>query len=418
MLELNNDFNLVIERIEKEKVNFFITGRAGTGKSTLLQLVRDTSKKNIVVLAPTGVSALNVKGQTIHSFFGFPPRMLSINEIKKRKARGLYKKMELMIIDEISMVRSDLLDHIDYFLRLNRENDLPFGGVQVVVFGDLFQLPPVVSTEFEINYFKEFYSSSYFFSAKVFERGFKLEMFELTKIYRQENKNFIKLLEAIRLNRIEFEDLEILNQRFIEDFIPKDDSYITLTSTNQKADSINQKALEELPGIEKKYFAKSTGEISAGIFPTEESLCLKVGAQVMFLKNDAGKKYVNGSIGRITDLEEDKVWVDLDGSIIEVGPAVWEIIRYEEGEKIESKVIGTFKQIPLKLAWAVTIHKAQGKTFDKIVIDLGKGAFENGQTYVALSRCRTLEGIILKRPIHFKDIMTNEKVVDFYLLNS
>ena len=418
MLELNSDFNLLIERIEKEKVNLFITGRAGTGKSTLLQLVKDTSSKNIVVLAPTGVSALNVKGQTIHSFFGFPPRMIGLNEIRKRKSRGIYKKLELLIIDEISMVRADLLDQIDYFLRINRENDLPFGGVQLVVFGDLFQLPPVVSSSFEMNFFRETYSTPYFFAAHVFKAGFKLEMFELTKIYRQENKHFIKLLEAIRLNRMDFEDLEILNQRYIKDFQGYNESYITLTSTNQKADEINQKALSELMGIEKKYIAHTKGEVNSGVFPTEESLSLKEGAQVMFLKNDSGKKYVNGSIGIITELGEDKVWVNLNNDIIEVGYAVWEIIRYEEGEKIEAKVIGTIKQIPLKLAWAVTIHKAQGKTFDRIVIDLGRGAFENGQTYVALSRCKTLEGIVLKKPIQLKDIKTDEKVVDYYLLNS
>jgi ATP-dependent DNA helicase PIF1 len=418
LFELNDDFNQVIERIESEKVNLFVTGRAGTGKSTLLQLVKDTSKKNLVVLAPTGVSALNVKGQTLHSFFGFPPRMLGMNEIKKRKNRSIYKKLQLMIIDEISMVRSDLLDNIDYFLRINREIDQPFGGVQCVFFGDLFQLPPVVSSDFEVQHFRDYYRSPYFFSAKIFERGFKLELFELTKIYRQENKHFIKLLESIRLNRIEYEDLETLNQRYIADFNGMDDSFITLTSTNQKAETINQKALDELPGIERKYLAVASGEIASGIFPIDECLSLKIGAQVMFLKNDPGKKYVNGSIGFVVDLNDDKVWVNLDETVIEVTPAIWEIIRYEDGEKIEPKTIGTFKQIPLKLAWAVTIHKAQGKTFDKVVIDLGKGAFENGQTYVALSRCKTLEGIVLKRPIQLRDIMTNEKVVDYYLQNS
>ena len=422
-LELNSDFQYVLDQLEKEGRSMFITGRAGTGKSTLLQLFRATTRKKTVVVAPTGIAALNVRGQTIHSFFGFPPRPLARHEIKKRRNRRLYSNLEVLVIDEISMVRADLLDNIDYFLRLNRDNRLPFGGVQVVFFGDLFQLPPVVASDAEAMIFKLQYDSPYFFSAQVFEQQFEIDMVELQKVYRQDNRHFLRLLDAVRLNQIDYDDLTDFNERYIPDFEPEESSYITLSARNARVDSINSRKLRDIPLIERVYLAVITGHFNPKLFPTEAALQLKISAQVMFIKNDPDRRFVNGTLGRVVKMTDHAVTVAIEqenGSFteVEVDPVEWEILKYKPSDKdptqIDAEPVGTFKQFPLKLAWAVTIHKAQGKTFDKVIIDLGRGAFEHGQTYVALSRCRTLEGIVLKQPLHPRDVMTDERVVDFY----
>lgn len=421
VLELSDDFKYVLDCLEKQSTNLFITGRAGTGKSTLLQLFRNTTHKKTVVLAPTGIAALNVKGQTIHSFFGFPPKPLAREEIRRRRDRRLYKKMEVLIIDEISMVRADLLDNIDYFLRVNRENPYPFGGVQVVFFGDLFQLPPIVSSIAEKQLFEDYYDSPYFFSAKVFEEDFDLDKIELRKVYRQENRYFLRLLDSIRLNQMDYDDLEDLNQRYLPAF-EAEDFYITLSARNAKVDSINRKEIDKIAYPAFLYQASITGAFPPNLFPTEAGLQLKLHSQVMFIKNDPQKKFVNGTIGKVIKLENDKVTVLVEEfgqkREVEVEPMDWEIQKYklnpDDPSKIETEVIGTFKQIPLKLAWAITIHKSQGKTFDKVIIDMGKGAFEFGQTYVALSRCRTLEGIVLKQAIRPRDIMTDERIIEWY----
>lgn len=425
-LELNADFKYALDQLEKKHSNLFITGRAGTGKSTLLQLFRNTTKKKAVVVAPTGIAALNVKGQTIHSFFGFPPRPISKRDIKRRRNRRLYKNMDVLIIDEISMVRADVLDNIDYFLRVNREANVPFGGVQVVFFGDLFQLPPVVASDVEQMMFQMHYDSPYFFSAEVFDDRFEIEMLELNKVYRQDNKHFLRLLEAIRMNEIDYDILEEINRRVVPKFDPPA-FYITLTATNATANRINQQKLAQLDFPERKYQAKITGSFNANIYPTEAVLRLKIGAQVMFIKNDPEKRFVNGTIGKVTDLKQEKVIIETEGErgqskTIELETMDWEILRYKSDltnpNKIQTETIGTFTQFPLKLAWAITIHKSQGKTFDKIAVDLGRGAFEHGQTYVALSRCRTLEGIILKQPLRFNDVKTDERIIDYYRLFS
>lgn len=420
--QLSRDFEYALDQMEKGHKNLFITGRAGTGKSTLLQLFRRTTRKKMVVLAPTGIAALNVGGQTIHSFFGFPPRPLSRADIKKRRNRKLYQNMEILVIDEISMVRADMIDNIDYFLRLNRENPLPFGGVQVLFFGDLFQLPPVVASEAEVMLIQSQYDSPYFFSAQVFQEEFSMEMVELQQVYRQESRLFLRLLEAVRLNRMDFDDLEELNQRHMSDFEPED-FYITLTARNATADSINQRELQRLPYVEETYLAKVTGNFKPSLFPTESALKLKEDAQVMFIKNDPDKRFVNGTIGKVSELSPDGIKVTIlnrEGQVevIDLAPMDWEILKYkpsnEDPNKIDTETVGTFTQYPLKLAWAVTIHKAQGKTFDKVIIDMGRGAFEHGQTYVALSRCRTLEGIVLKKPLQPRDVMTDPRIVEFY----
>lgn len=419
LLELSGDFKYVLDLLEKTMTNAFITGKAGTGKSTLLQLFKNTTRKKLVVLAPTGIAALNVGGQTIHSFFRFPAKFLTRKDLTKRRNRKLYQRMEILIIDEISMVRADLLDHIDYFLQLNRENSAPFGGVQVIFFGDVFQLPPVIANPVERHYLATHYDSPYFFSAKVMER-LELETIELSKVYRQEARYFIRLLDAVRKQQVDRDDLQDLNERHIPNFKPEE-AYITLSARNANVDRINQRELEQIPMPIHAYYGKVNGDFNARLFPTDLVLKLKLNTQVMFVRNDAERKFANGTIGKVVKLEPEKITVMVEEKgkreYIDVEQVDWEIIKYELEEvsqKIVSKVVGTFTQYPLKLAWAITIHKSQGKTFDRVIINMGKGAFEYGQTYVALSRCRTLEGIVLANPLKFSDIKTDERVIEFY----
>jgi ATP-dependent DNA helicase PIF1 len=419
-LELNDGFRYALDVLEKTSQSLFLTGKAGTGKSTLLQLFRSTTRKKMVVLAPTGIAALNVQGQTIHSFFGFPPRLIQAKDISKNFTKKWFNRIEVLVIDEISMVRADLLDAIDRSLRLNRDSPLPFGGVQMVFIGDLFQLPPVVANEDERHLLEMTYDNPYFFSAKAL-RDFEYEKMELRKVYRQEERHFLRLLEAVRHNSVDWEDLEDLNQRHLPNF-EAERSFITLATRNAKVDRINLRELMNLDGMEYSFTAKVKGEFDPKQYPTDMELRLKEGAQVMFIKNDLDGNYVNGTIGKVTAFDQEgiKVFTDEQGSpkVINVVPTSWEIIRYRPGKEnpneVEAEVIGTFEQYPLRLAWAVTIHKSQGKTFDKVIIDMDTGAFEFGQTYVALSRCRTLEGIVLRQQLKPSDILTDERVVDYY----
>ncbi len=374
----------------------------------------------MVVLAPTGVAALNVGGQTIHSFFGFAPRLLSAGDIKKRKNRKLFKSVEVVVIDEISMVRADLLDNIDYALRLNRDSNQLFGGVQMVFIGDLFQLPPVVATPYERQYFQTVYESPFFFSAKVFEQGFNIETIELRKVYRQAERRFIQLLEAIRAGDVDEDVLEELNQQVIPTADTRD-HYISLCARNQMANIINNRELNKLNSRKYIYQAKITGQFNARLYPTEAHLILREGAQVMFVKNDPLKRFVNGTIGKVIKLDTEKIVVQTTKEdkqkTVEVDLQEWEILRYSSTNKkgeIQTETVGSFQQYPLKLAWAITIHKSQGKTFDHVIINMGGGAFEHGQTYVALSRCRTLDGIILRQPIQYRDVMIDDRIIDFY----
>jgi ATP-dependent DNA helicase PIF1 len=422
-LQLNDDFKFALDTLEKSQRSLFITGRAGTGKSTLLQLFRSTTKKKIIVLAPTGVSALNVQGQTIHSFFGFPPRIITAQESGRKTTMKhlirLYKMMEVLVIDEISMVRADMLDGIDLFLRVNRENNQPFGGVQLIAIGDLFQLPPIVNRDpVEQDFFQNYYETPYFFSAKVFkEATFDMEMLELRKVYRQESRHFLRLLEAVRINELDQDDLEDLNERYL----PLESGYITLCARNATADRINRTELDKLLDREYTFEAEVKGIFDPALYPTEAELRLRIGAQVMFVRNDPDKAFVNGTIGKIIKMAENSIKIEVRGNDsntkdIEVPKIEWEIKKYKisiTGE-IEMETIGSFRQYPLKLAWAITIHKSQGKTFDRLILDLGAGAFEHGQLYVALSRCRTLEGIVLKNKIKPSDVITDERVVDFH----
>lgn len=427
-LQLNDDFKFALDTLEKTTRSMFITGRAGTGKSTLLRLFQQTTKKKIVVLAPTGVAALNVQGQTIHSFFGFPHRIVTPKEAGRKTSQKhlqrLYRNIETLVVDEISMVRADVLDGMDKFLRVNRENFQPFGGVQVVFFGDLFQLPPVVTKDpIERSYFDEYYDSPYFFSGKIMgDPDFEMEMLELRKVYRQESRMFLRLLEAVRSNALDRDDLDDLNERYVPHFQPDASSgYITLCARNHTADRINRTELDKLTAREHVFLAEVKGAFDPSLYPTDPELRLRKGAQVMFLKNDPDREFVNGTIGTITQLDADNLTVQVEEfggkkRSIDVQKMDWEIKRYTGGmaEDITTETLGSFRQYPLKLAWAITIHKSQGKTFDKVVIDLGTGAFEHGQLYVALSRCRTMEGIVLRQRIRPQDVITDEKVVDFY----
>jgi ATP-dependent exoDNAse (exonuclease V) alpha subunit len=420
-ISLSQEFSGVLDQLEYSKDHLFITGRAGTGKSTLLQVFRNTTKKRVVVLAPTGIAALNVRGQTIHSFFGFPPRLLNKSEIEKRKNFRIYVNIDMIIIDEISMVRADIIDNIDYFLRINRNVNAPFGGLQMIFFGDLFQLPPVVSTPFEKEYFRTTYPTPYFFSAVVIHH-IELKMVELLHVYRQEERNFINLLDNIRLNSLDYDDFMYLNERHLP-APEEDDFFITLCSRNDIANRINENELKSIQLPEVAYQATVAGEFNPQLYPTDFNLILKEGAQVMFVKNDLQKQFVNGTIGIVTEANYDRIIVripDENGpdKTIEVDRQEWEILKYENDpekpQQITTKVVGTFKQYPLKLAWAITIHKSQGKTFDRVIIDMGGGAFESGQTYVALSRCRTLEGVILKQPLRNRDIIVDERITEYY----
>ncbi|MDD5194289.1 MAG: AAA family ATPase [Candidatus Omnitrophica bacterium] len=414
-LELNVEFLGAFDLLENTRDPIFVSGKAGTGKSTLLKYFRKNTSKNVVVLAPTGVAAINVSGQTIHSFFRFAPRLIQKDTIHRRRNNKIIKKLDMVIIDEVSMVRADLMDGIDYALRINRdEMNKPFGGAQVVFFGDLFQLPPVLEKEAQ-EILSQSYESPYFFNAKVFEQ-IKLRYIELTKIYRQSDAKFINILNQIRCKEHTEEELALLNER-VRKKIPQNLAHcVILTTTNHRANVINEERLKGLSTQAHNYEAVITGVFDVSAYPTESCLKLKVGAQVILIKNDPDKRWVNGTIAEISAVLPEHIEVLIGENTYEVPRVTWEKIQYEyndEQGKIEEQVIGTFEQYPLKLAWAITIHKSQGQTFDNVVIDLGYGAFTHGQVYVALSRCRALEGIILKRQVYESDIIFDERIYQF-----
>ncbi len=422
-IEINDQFKKTLNLLENTQKNILITGRAGTGKSTLLDYFVNNTKKDVVVLAPTGVAAVNVKGQTIHSFFGFKPG-ITIDKVKKIYGINseLYKVIDAIIIDEISMVRADLLDCVDKFLRLNGKNkNKSFGGIQMVFIGDLYQLPPVVKGK-EREVFETHYKSPYFFDANAF-KNFDVEFVELEKIYRQTDENFINLLNAIRNKSVTADDLNKINKRLDINFEPNsDDFYINLTTTNKLSDEINSKELGKLNSKLFTFNGKIKGDFDRSYLPTDEILNVKVDSQVMLLNNDQAHRWVNGTVGKITAINEDdnkkaviKVRLE-DGKVEDVKRHKWDLSRVvynRETKKLESEVIGSFIQYPLRLAWAVTIHKGQGKTFDKIIVDIGTGTFTHGQVYVALSRCTSLQGIVLKKPIEKRHIWMDWKVVRF-----
>jgi len=413
--EFSDEFREAFELLENSREHIFVTGKAGTGKSTLLEYFRLNSRKNIIVLAPTGVAAIKVHGQTIHSFFAFPPRFLLKDHIKRLNKGDLMRRIDAVVIDEASMVRADLLDGIDSSLRLNRdESNVSFGGARIILFGDLFQLPPVVNKEFK-DILKQRYASPYFFSANVFKE-IKLRTINLSKIYRQKDEKFISLLNKVREKTCSEDDFFSLNKRVNDDAIKANEGVVTLTATNSVSERINKKRLAQIQREEVTYSASIEGEFKEKDYPVEEVITLKTGAQVIMVKNDPKKQWVNGTICEVVELSDSLIRVNIDHKVCDVPKMTWEKIRYSHNKKtdnIEEKVVGCFKQYPIKLAWAITIHKSQGQTFDKVIIDIGRGAFTHGQTYVALSRCRDLEGIRLKRPIAESDIIFDNKIYDF-----
>ena len=421
----DEQFSAAYDLLENNPSPVFVTGKAGTGKSTLLQYFREHTSKNIVVLAPTGVAAVNVRGQTIHSFFRFRPDITpeGVRSIRLRKAqKAMYKKLDAVVIDEISMVRSDLFDCVDAFLRLHGPDEAaPFGGVQMILFGDLYQLPPVM-TRMDRGIFKDLYASPYFFDAAAFKQ-LDFKIVELHKIYRQKDEAFIRLLNNVRDRSVSATDLDVLNRRLNPRFNPGDkDFYVYLTTTNALADQVNQDRLKELPGESLRLEGKISDGFDVRSLPTHQQLELKTGAQVMLLNNDPGGKWVNGTIGKVFSTAKDHettgtVRVALaSGFVVDVPQFTWEVFRFfynKDTEQIDAESAGSFCQYPLKLAWAITIHKSQGKTFSKVVLDIGGGTFAPGQMYVALSRCTDLEGLVLKKPIFKRHILLDDKVVRF-----
>ncbi len=450
----NPDGVEALRLMDETRHNIFLTGEAGTGKSTLLQYFRATTQKNVVVLAPTGVAAVNVGGQTVHSFCGFGPD-ITIQKVKKLKPGSskheLLQKLNTIIIDEISMVRADLLDCADKFLRINGPaQDMPFGGFQMVFIGDLYQLPPVEKDFIDGGGLIKKYYSPYFFDALSFKQA-RFIFHQLKKVYRQKDRVFLEILNAIRNNAASTEHLTILNQRSqttgakfsFEKFA------VYLATTNAKAKQVNDFFLNRLKPEEKVFEGRTEGKFEGKTLPNDLLLRLKVGAQIMMLNNDYRKHWVNGTMGKVVGLENSPVIpeaesaseiypgssgfddFDNDGETTEspaviveletgeteyVYPHTWEMFKFiidSATQKVDSKTVGTFTQYPLKLAWALTVHKAQGKTFDKVCVDLASGTFAHGQLYVALSRCRTLEGLVLRRPVVPADIILDKRVVEF-----
>lgn len=419
-IHVSDEYKKIRELLEVGCQVVFVTGNAGTGKSTLIHYLRTVLKKKLVVVAPTGVAALNIRGVTIHSFFKLPWKIHNDEDIKFVYDRKLYQKLELLIIDEVSMVRCDLMDSIDKFLRKNRSSSLPFGGVQLLLIGDLFQLPPVVPREERILLEKKGYSSSYFFSSFSMEKS-SLVPVELRSIYRQEDSFFVSLLNSLRIGANTDSVIAEFNSRcFRQRDVPAD---ITLTCTTNQADQINMKELQRITEREHVFMGEIKGRFSLeeDKLPSPINLSLKVGARVMFTKNDDHRRWVNGTLGMVQHIYQDSIFIELvgdrPGSTFEVQRVTWGTYKYAydaEQDQIVAQKIGGYSQFPLMLAWAVTIHKSQGKTLNNVLVDFGSGAFASGQAYVALSRCRSIEGVHLARPIRKTDIKCDPVISRFY----
>jgi ATP-dependent exoDNAse (exonuclease V) alpha subunit len=427
----------LFDYIEQSENNIFVTGRAGTGKSTLLSFLVENTQKNVAVCAPTGVAALNVGGVTIHSLFGFPFGILGEQDIARhlnRRTREVLAALDVLVIDEVSMVNADLMDAISKSMGIARgRRKVPFGGAQIVMFGDPYQLSPVPGNNEERAYMAENYQSPWFFDAHVWRED-SLERFELGEIFRQSDEEFKQILNAIRVGEVKQEMLDRLNQagnRF-----PPHDDVIRLATINASVDANNRDRMSRLTTKPKTFEAVFTASDESAFgktLPADPRLELKVGAQVMFIKNDDGKRtgegtlkrWVNGTIGHVVDMPSSGgVVVEVDGERLDVGRSTWEKVRYEIEEEFDEETgkvkevlvtipLAEYQQIPLRPAWSVTIHKSQGQTYDEVVIDLGRGAFSPGQTYVALSRVRSLEGLYLTRAIKQSDVMVDKDVVRF-----
>lgn len=427
---INEDFKLALEYVENTGMSVFLTGKAGTGKTTFLKYVTERTAKRFVILAPTGVAAINAGGVTIHSFFQLPlcPYLPDVKELvteyqmpsqyrTMRKERlKLIRSLDLLVIDEISMVRADLLDAVDMSLRNIRRNNRPFGGVQLLMVGDAQQLSPVVKDS-EREYLERVYPSPFFFDSKAL-RSYEYVTIQLTQVFRQQDVRFLEILNAIRDNRAGEDVFAALNSRFKMDFDPDEDGWIRLTTHNRQADEVNKRKLDALPGESRTFSAQIDGIFPENNSPAEQELCLKEGAQVMFVRNDSSglSDYYNGKIAKVLEIsaEDEVTVVDEEGNSFAVENVTWTNYSYSVGSSgdITQNVDGTFTQLPLRLAWAVTIHKSQGLTFDKVIIDASR-AFAFGQVYVALSRCRSLEGIVLSSKLSYSCIFQNNNVRAF-----
>jgi predicted transcriptional regulator len=426
-MQTNSELELALNFIEKTDRNLFITGKAGTGKTTFLHQIKKESLKRMVIVAPTGVAAINAKGVTIHSFFQMPfgpilPNQIANTSNAQRKFSktkiDIIKSLDLIIIDEISMVRADLLDGIDQVMRRYKNRNKVFGGAQILMIGDLQQLAPVVKPN-EWSLLQQHYQTVYFFSSKAYQEA-NVVSIELKHIYRQKNEDFIKILNEIRTNTLSEESAKILNKNYNPTFSPtKEDGFITLTTHNNRANLINSSELNKLKTKSRFFEAEVSGKFSENSYPNDEKLELKIGAQVLFIKNDSSqeKRYFNGKIGIVTDISKDAVTVKCPNDTDEIVTEreTWSNINYsinDETKAIKEELIGAFTQIPLRLAWAITIHKSQGLTFEKAIID-AEASFAHGQTYVALSRCTSLEGLVLKTPITSNAII-NDRTVSIF----
>lgn len=425
------EFQNALTLISYTQQSVFLTGKAGTGKSTFLKYLTATTKKKFVVLAPTGIAAVNAGGQTLHSFFKLPfkpilpddPDFSSVRRIKSRMKYNkqmvkLLRNLDLIIIDEVSMVRADTIDFIDKLLRTYCGNmRQPFAGKQLLLVGDVFQLEPVITGDTRDVLSNYYTQGMFFFNAFAFS-DLSIVPIELTKVFRQTDDTFISLLDRIRVAQPLPNDIALLNTKVnpLESALEKDFT-MTIATRRDIVDRINETRLAMIKRPERRYMGEITGDFPDNSLPTDKELVVKEGAQVVFVKNDMDRRWVNGTIGRIVEASDENIIVETeDGKKHDVEPELWENVRYEyddEKKQVKEIVIGTFKQFPLKLAWAITIHKSQGLTFDKVVIDVGQGAFSGGQTYVALSRCRSLEGITLRSPIDWRDIFVNQRVVRF-----
>ena len=428
----NKEFQDALQLITHTRQSVFLTGKAGTGKSTFLKYICNHTKKKYVVLAPTGIAAINAGGVTLHSFFKLPFRPMlpddpdlslshgRIFEFFKypKEKRKIIAEVDLIIIDEISMVRADIIDCVDRILRVYSGNmRLPFGGKQLLFVGDVFQLEPVVPSD-QKEILSLFYASPFFFSARVF-KDINLVPIELKNVYRQTDSVFINILDRIRNNAARKQELDTLNGRYFPSFEPQnEDMYITLATRRDQVDFINEKMLAELPGEEYVSVGKIEGDFPESSLPTQLNLSIKEQAQVIFIDNDYERRWVNGTIGMVSGIDENgNVYVLLESGVEHlVEPTSWRNYKYKYNEKekrIEEEIVGTFEQLPIRLAWAITVHKSQGLTFSRVVVDLTGGVFAGGQTYVALSRCTSLEGLVLKSKISSRDIFIRKEIVEF-----
>jgi len=407
-----------VEHIAAGDGHLFITGRAGTGKSTLLRCLAPLLNDTYVTVAPTGLAAVNVGGQTIHSFFGFPPRLIGPDDIRRSRHGGVMRRMKFLVIDEVSMVRSDLMWAIDQSLRINRGRPRDaFGGVRLILFGDLHQLPPVIQEAEVAGHLQDTHGGPFFFDVATLNEGAGTGLIELGRVFRQNDDELVRVLDRVRNGEVDEDDLAVLNRRVSPiRTLAEGDPYVILTPTNAAAQRINMAFLQALPGQPMAYEAGRSGDFAESAQPTDATLVLKKGAKVILLRNDPDRRWVNGTVARVSRLDEKRVWITIGTEEHEVEPAAWENRRYafdQAAGKIVETVAGTFKQFPLRLAWALTIHKSQGLTLDRVYIDLGRGTFAHGQAYVALSRCRTLDGLALARPLKETDILFDPAILGY-----